>query len=199
MSEHELFDSPDSLLASCFSKTEAVSKLVILTGESGAGKTTFCQALIARAVAMNLCPCGVISPAIFESGNKVGIDLIDIASGESKRLATRRMANQPAFPSAVPGRQTLNWLFHDSTLDWGNAMLDCIPCTDFLILDEIGPLELLESDGLTNGLKRIDEHRYRLACVVVRPSLLATALERWPWGIVWNVSESVSGSMKGAA
>ena len=61
------------------------------------------------------------------------------------------------------------------------------------------PLELLENDGLTNGLKRIDEHLYRLACVVVRPSLLATALERWPWGAVLDVSESASGSMKGAA
>lgn len=186
MSEHELFYSPDSLLASFFSKPDAPRLLVLITGESEAGKTTWCRALIDRALARGLHPCGLTSPAVFDSGNKIAIDLVVIASGERKRLAERRTADQPA----VHGKETLNWWFHDPVLAWGNAVLLNLPSTDLLIIDEFGPLELLENDGLTNGLKLIDAGQFRLACVVVRPALLATALDRWPWAKVLNVTRS---------
>ena len=186
MSEYELFYSPDSLLASFFSKPDTPKLLVLITGESEAGKTAWCRALIARARARGLNPRGLISPAVFDSENKIAIDLVDIASCERKRLAERRPADQPA----VHGKRTHNWLFNDPVLAWGNAVILNLPPTDLLIIDELGPLELLESDGLISGLKLIDEGRYRLACVVVRPSLLATALERWPSAKVLNVTRN---------
>ena len=184
--EYELFYSPDSLLASFFSKPDAQKLLVLITGESEAGKTTWCRALIDRALARDLNPSGLISPAVFDSGSKIAIDLIDIASHERKRLAERRAADQPTRN----GKGTRNWLFNDLVLAWGNAVLLNLHLTDLLIIDELGPLELLENDGLTSGLKLIDERQYRLACVVIRPSLLATALDRWPWAKVLNVTRS---------
>jgi nucleoside-triphosphatase THEP1 len=186
VTEQELFYSPDSLLASFFSKPDAPKLLVLITGESDAGKTTWCRAMIERALAKRLGPRGLISPAVLDSGSKIAIDLVDIASGERKRLAERRTADQ----AAVQGKETLNWVFHDPVLAWGNTILLNLPPTDLLIIDEFGPLELLENDGLTNGIKLIDEGQYRLACVVVRPALLATALDRWPWAKVLNVTRS---------
>ncbi len=112
----------------------------------------------------------------------------------SKRLATRRAAN----PHAAGGRETLNWRFDDRVLAWGNELLDHLTSPELLILDELGPLELLENDGLTNGLKLVSERRYRLAAVVVRPSLLAIAQERWPEGTVLDLTGSIS-SVSGAA
>ncbi len=187
VSEHELFYSPDSLLASFFSQPDTPKLLVLITGESEAGKTTWCRALIDRALARGLQPRGLISPAVFDSVSKIAIDLVDIASRERKRLAERRPADQSP---AVYARGTHNWLFNDPVLAWGNAVLLNLPPSDLLILDELGPLELLENDGLTSGLKLIDEGQYRLACVVIRPSLLATALERWPWAKVLNITRS---------
>ncbi len=189
MSEQELFYSPDSLLASFFSQPDTPKLLVLITGVSEAGKTTWCRALIERALARGLRPRGLISPAVFDSGSKIAIDLVDITSGERKRLAERRPADQSP---AVHGKRTHNWLFSDPVLAWGNAVLLNLPPTDLLIIDELGPLELLENDGLTSGLKLIAEGQYRLACVVVRPSLLAAALERWPWAKVLNVTRSAA-------
>lgn len=186
VSEHELFYSPDSLLASFFSQPDTPKLLVLISGESEAGKTTWCRALIDRALAMGFIPRGLISPAVFDSGSKIAIDLVDIASGERKRLAERRRADQ----ATVNARGTHHWLFNDPVLVWGDEILKQLPPGDLLIIDEFGPLELLENDGLTSGLKLIDEGQYRLACVVVRPSLLATALERWPWAKVLNVTRS---------
>jgi hypothetical protein len=40
-------------------------------------------------------------------------------------------------------------------------------------------LEFLKGKGLTAGLARIDSGRYKVACVVVRSSLLPKALQRW--------------------
>ena len=186
VSEQVLFYSPDSLLASFFSKPDAPRLLIFITGESEAGKTTWCRALIDRALARGLSPRGLVSPAVINSGSKIAIDLMEIASGERKRLAERRIPGE----SAPDGRSTHSWLFHDPVLAWGNAVLLNLPPTDLLIIDEFGPLELLENDGLTNGIKLIDESKYRLACVVIRPSLLATALDRWPGARVLKVSHS---------
>lgn len=192
VTEYEYFDSPDSLLASFFSKPEKSPTLLLVTGESGAGKTTWCRTLIERARTMGIHPCGLISPAIFEAGEKAAINLIDISSNSHKRMAIRQSSPVRGFQS----KGSLNWLFSNQALKWGNEILQKLTSSDLLIVDEFGPLELLENDGLTNGLKLIDEQRYRLACVVVRPSLLATALERWPWGVVLDVSTKVLGIMR---
>ena len=185
MPEQELFYSPDSLLARFFSAEENTCNLLLVTGESGSGKTTWCRALIERARARGISPSGLISPAVFEAGKKVAIELIDI-SHDTRMVLAIRPDHYPT-PEFQP-KGSLNWLFNNQALAWGNNILQSLPQSDLLILDELGPLELLEHDGLINGLKLIDERRHRLACVVVRPSLLATAKGRWPWGHVVNIS-----------
>jgi hypothetical protein len=70
---------------------------------------------------------------------------------------------------------------------------------ELLVLDELGPLELHKNKGLTAGVQLIDAQRYRTACVVVRPTLLSVALERWPCGQILRVTngsapEAMAGS-----
>lgn len=184
MSEHGLFRSPDSLLASFFSQPNRSAALVLLTGVSGSGKTTWCTSLVEQARSRGLNPAGIISPAVFESGIKTGIDLLDIQSGERRLLATRK---EPVRSHAAPIRSTLNWQFNEDTLAWGNHLLESLPQSDILIMDELGPLEFLENKGLVNGLKLIDQQQHNLACVSVRPNLQATAQERWPWATILQI------------
>jgi nucleoside-triphosphatase len=184
VSEHGLFRSPDSLLASFFSQPNRSAALVLLTGVSGSGKTTWCTSLVEQARSRGLNPAGIISPAVFESGIKTGIDLLDIQSGERRLLATRK---EPVRSPAAPIRSTLNWQFNEDTLAWGNHLLESLPQSDILIMDELGPLEFLENKGLVNGLKLIDQQQHNLACVSVRPNLQATAQERWPWATILQI------------
>jgi len=169
-----LIDSPDSLLASFVSGIEP-GRLILVTGPSGSGKTRWCQTLAERANVLGIHAAGLVSPAVFEGDVKVGIDLLDLGSGEQRRLAVRR-------GEYGDGHNTLDWHFYSETLDWGNNILGQFGTCRFIILDELGVLELEQGLGLTNGIGLITARRYRLACVVVRPSLLDDARVLWPWG-----------------
>jgi nucleoside-triphosphatase THEP1 len=170
---HALIDSPDSLLASFMSGNET-GRLVLVTGPSGLGKTRWCQALADRAGARGIPVAGLVSPAVFEGEVKTGIDMLDLGSGERRRLAIRR--GEPEI-----GQETTCWQFDDEILNWGNSILAGLDACPFFILDELGPLELQRGAGLTSGIDLVSARRYRLACVVVRPSLLDAAQELWPW------------------
>jgi len=73
---------------------------------------------------------------------------------------------------------------------WANNVLREANGSDLLLIDEIGPLELLRGEGLTAGIDRLDGNSYKIACVVIRPSLIPSALHRWPHAKV------VSGSIQ---
>jgi nucleoside-triphosphatase THEP1 len=145
-------------------------KLLIVTGESGAGKTTWCTELAHRALSSGLTVAGLLSPAVFEGGEKVAIDLLDISSAARSRLAGRR-------PATESGRK---WRLDPEVLSWANHILASIVTCQLLIVDELGPLELLEHQGFTAGLELLDRKAFS-ACAVVRPTLLGAAQERWPW------------------
>ncbi len=169
-----LIDSPDSLLASFMSGDEP-GRLILITGQRGSGKTDWCLALAEAATSLNIPIEGLVSPAVFEEDIKVGIDLRDLGSGAQRRLAVRRGESDR-------GQMTENWLIDEGTLEWGNAILAQSGTCPLFILDELGPLELERGVGLINGIGLIAGRRYNLACVVIRTSLLALALEYWPWG-----------------
>jgi nucleoside-triphosphatase THEP1 len=169
-----LIDSPDSLLASFMSRDEP-GRLILITGQRGSGKTDWCLALAEAASTLGIPTSGLVSPAVFEGDRKVGIDLRDLGSGVERRLAFLRGKSDK-------GQITQDWLIDEETLNWGNVILAQSGTCPLFILDELGPLELERGVGLTNGIGLISERRYNLACVVIRTSLLALALEYWPWG-----------------
>lgn len=181
--------SPVSLLASFLSNRKETPELVLVTGRSGCGKTAWCLELVQQAQLAGASPLGVVSPGVFVDGHKVGIDLLEIHTGKRRHLARRR---SEATAKGGSGPHTRAWQFDGGVLDWANRSLDNLAAGDLLIIDELGPLEFLENQGLVSGLKLVDERRYRMACVTVRPLLLATAQERWPWSVVLDRSESIS-------
>ncbi|PKO14974.1 MAG: hypothetical protein CVU39_12935 [Chloroflexi bacterium HGW-Chloroflexi-10] len=161
------------------------SELWIISGERLAGKTTLCAALVDGFRARGWKISGVRSPAVFAGGEKVAIDVEDLRSGETRRLAVR--ANQPQ--PANPGEKPLQWSFDPTALAWGNEVLAGAVPTDLLIVDELGPLELLRGQGWVNGLDALDSRTYRQAVLVMRPELLENACRRWPWGKVIRVEK----------
>jgi nucleoside-triphosphatase len=157
--------------------------LTLLTGPSGAGKTTFCRDLVAQVYETDALVGGFICPAVFEGGKKIGIDMIDIATGEHRRLGMR---------SSNDGESTVGcWKLDENVVAWGNQILAELKDKDLTIIDEMGPLELEEGYGFQEAVRLLDEGRYHIALVVVRPSLLPLAHLRWPQA---NVLELGRGS-----
>jgi nucleoside-triphosphatase THEP1 len=159
--------------------------LVVITGNRGSGKTALCRRLAGQARAVGWNVAGILSPAIMASGQKTGIEALDVRTGERRLLARRRDEAAPAAELQTPA-----WSFDPATVAWGNAVLEkATPC-DLLIVDELGPLELERDQGWTAGSVAISSGRYRHALVVVRPDLLGLALARWPQAKVVDVADS---------
>ena len=164
--------APEALVAGIATKTGPA--LVLLTGPRGAGKTRWCERCAHASRAAGFIVAGVVSPAVFEAGSKTAIDLLDLDSGERRRLAERSMPG-------VPGTAGLGWRLDGETLAWGNAILERTGPCDLLVIDELGPLEFRDEGGLSTAFAAVEARRYRRAVVVVRPELLDGARARWPW------------------
>lgn len=150
--------------------------LCLLSAPSGAGKTAFCAALVEQARCAGWEVAGILSPPFFEKGAKAAILAQDLRSGETRPLA---IASPPPpelhWPLAEFYLPLGNWLFSPAALAWGDEVLrQALPC-DLFIVDELGPLELMESQGWMSALAALHSRKYRLGLVVVRPELLERA------------------------
>jgi nucleoside-triphosphatase len=161
---------------------ETGARLFLITGPSGAGKTTWCGELAELARARGLRLAGLWSPAVFVNGRKIGIDMVDLRTQERRRLANLRGKEAAAVA-------TIQWAFDPEVIAWGNAALDNLPPHDLLVIDELGPLEFMRGEGLLAGLRVLDAGAYRVAVVVIRPSLLPEAQARWPHAQVIRFQE----------
>lgn len=170
--------TPAEVWAACSS-----GQIIVVTGEINVGKTTWCQKLIAHVRALGLHVAGLSSPGLFADGEKTAIDLIDLASGERRRLADRLPAPDPTSP-------TPRWKFHPEILAWGDDMLKAIDACDLLVIDELGPLELRHNQGWVSALPLLKGGQYRAACVVVRRALLETFLAIFPDAVVVEINHT---------
>lgn len=189
------------------------ASLLLLTGASGVGKTTWCQALYTFACRQNWTVCGLISPPVMADGRKIAIDLRDLRTGQRRRLATRitpppaghHLSHSPKAASDRPPQKsrasitTGQWRFNPCTLHWGNTILSHARAksktpqpeyADLLIIDELGPLEFRRQQGLQAAMKLIDAWRSNLICVTIRPSLIGAARMRWPWARILQIQDT---------
>ena len=147
-----------------------MDRIVLLTGEREVGKTRLCQRVVEQAQRRGLSCKGVLSTALFEGQEKVGIGLVDAASGEERPLAAADDA-----PGEVRwGR----YRFDASSLAWGAELLSSATPCDLLVVDELGPLELELGQGLVKALDVLVRGGFALALVVVRPALIEEVRER---------------------
>lgn len=142
------------------------TQIHILSGESGAGKTTLCIATVARLQRVGAVVTGIVSPSRFEESRKTGIFVQDIRSGEQRLLAERG------------NHDNLGWSFDPDALQWGTDVLEAASPCDVLVVDELGPLELKHNKGWTIAWEVLDARNFLVALIVVRPSLIQTLKER---------------------
>lgn len=159
-----------------------VSLLTLISGPPGSGKSTWCSRLIEKSRAGGLSVGGLLSISIFVGERKVGIDLQDLISGRRRRLADPRTETSE-------GLVTSRWCFNRQTLRWGNRILRTLPDCDLIIIDELGPLEFLQGEGLQEGLRLINSRKFPGMYVVVRSELIPHAMRRWPWARVISVGD----------
>lgn len=175
--------------------------LVLVTGDSGSGKTSQLLQVSQSARAQGIAVAGIICPAVYEEGAKVGIDALLLPGSRTLRLADR-------FPDEGIGQGTA-WNFDRTVFSVINKHLEALAASkvlgaskasgghegreafgdQILFIDEIGPQELVYGKGMTSALDILDKRLYAHALVVVRPSLLDESQKRWSGACVFNVPE----------
>ena len=117
--------------------------ILLLTGPVGVGKTTACVKAVERFRSRGIECRGVLAPALRDcSGVKIGIQLLDLTTEERRVLARHDVELQ--------GPRKGQYSFERATLDWGiEAVRKALRTSGGLVfVDEIGPLELIDSQGL---------------------------------------------------
>jgi nucleoside-triphosphatase len=141
-------------------------RLALVTGDVGSGKTTVVGRVAALARARGYACAGLWAPARVVDGKKVGIEVVDLAGGERRLLASVTVEKT--------GERVGRYAFDPAVLAWANEVLakavEARP--DLLVVDEIGPLELERGGGLAPVLEPLAAGRAPRALVVVRAWLL---------------------------
>ena len=165
----------------------------VLTGRVRLGKTTVCQAVADLARERGYCVRGILTPPILDQdGERLGIEVQDLASGERRVLAQIRRT--VLEPGNVPGQhhtrlegdfsgpQVGIYEFDAAALQWGQdvvARAIAVGC-DLLIVDEIGRLELQQGSGFNQILNLLETSVVLRSLLVVREELLDLFQHRLP-------------------
>lgn len=186
--------------------------LFLLTGDIQIGKTRWLQALVDRMLSEGVTCFGVLAPGIWkekacrEDGaatfEKLGIDNVLLPQKETVHFAIREdlaKADGSFNGESQAAQAKLAWHISDEAIDQVNAhfagMHDAMisACSaspqskGILIIDELGRLELLHGQGLTEASKILEEGPQgcvQNAILIVRNTLSDIAQERFSdvWG-----------------
>jgi nucleoside-triphosphatase THEP1 len=143
--------------------------LALVTGGIGCGKTTACRHALAQLRARGVAPSGILTPPRLDGrGHKVGIDVLDMSTGQMRPLATY---------DAGGGQTVGHYTFDQAALRWALARLTAAVNAGpaLLVIDEIGPLELTHGGGFVDVLGPLaDPQRVPHGLVIVRAACVAT-------------------------
>jgi nucleoside-triphosphatase THEP1 len=147
---------------------------ILLTGSRHAGKTTACWKALPGLRAAGMRIAGFVSPPILNGvGHKTGIEMVDLTTGQRQKFA------QVAGPDETPTVGVYRVL--DGATEWARGILAAALTAnaDWLVIDEIGPLELHHDSGFAFALEPLaDPERIPNAIVIVRPELVGELAER---------------------
>jgi nucleoside-triphosphatase THEP1 len=173
---------------------EAKGSIYVLTGDRGCGKTAVCARVADDAHQRGLTVAGILTE---RSGPEQSArrKVVDLRSGEGRLFGSQAQHGETQAAAAgadsrcytdtgssrdgpVPTERTTSdpltpgWEFESEVFAWANAVLSrATPC-DLLVIDEVGPLELLGGRGWAKALDVIRAQEFRAALVVCRPGLL---------------------------
>jgi len=127
--------------------TNSNSRVIIIKGEKHQGKTMFAGQVVKQLIDEGYSVGGFLAPGSFKDGLRHSFDIFDIKTGISKPLCSR---DRHAGEKIVP------FTFSEEGQQFGQQLLDPanLQQMDFVVIDEIGPLEL-EGKGWTLAIEKL--------------------------------------------
>ncbi len=148
---------------------------IVITGETGVGKTTVCEKVIRMAKRGGHTCGGILTHKVLDDGVICGIDIVDIQSREKEILAS--------IHDIYRGPCVGEYSFNPDGIRFGIRAIEKGRSSDILVVDEIGHLEL-EGKGFARVLALIRSGEVRDAILVIRKSLLSAFLPQLCAGLL---------------
>lgn len=163
----------DRRIGCCIRSGSSVRLLVI--GEPGSGKTTWCQGYVERRRNAGASVGGILSAAIDRRGKRVGFNAIDLLTGQEIPFARKRVSGH-LQQGEIVGHYTIS----KEGISFARGAIERAVRSrcDLVVIDEVGPLEL-SGRGLMPavGLALASSAD---VLIVVRSSLKAALEKRFP-------------------
>jgi nucleoside-triphosphatase THEP1/energy-coupling factor transporter transmembrane protein EcfT len=144
-------------------------RTVVVTGPSGSGKTPTLLALAAAVRASGRPVAGFVQPAVIADGVKTGFRIRDVASGETRDLATKVDHGGGAFGTSFD--------FAEEGFELGRRALEGIHPSSVVLVDELGPVELRGGGHWPGVETALRSGRVGALVVAVRPTLVPALIE----------------------
>ena len=142
---------------------------IIITGETGVGKTTVCEKVIQMAEKGGHTCGGILTLKVLDGGVISGIDIVDIQSGKLEILAS--------IHNVYSGPCVGKYCFNPDGIRFGIRAIEKGRSSDILVVDEIGHLER-RGEGFVDVLALIGSGEVKNSIVVIRKELLPAFLPR---------------------
>lgn len=144
---YEILSQAEERLTEMKKQKRVHSRIFILSGERGQGKTRYIREIINLFRQEEITVGGIYSDRVMNEGRTIGYDVVDIKSGE--RGVFLRLTGEPQF------EQIGRYYIHLNGLRLGTNSLqtDDTEC-DIVVIDEVGQLELKDS-GWSDSLKQL--------------------------------------------
>jgi nucleoside-triphosphatase THEP1 len=169
--------------------------ILVLSGPVHGGKTTFLERSLAHWATRGLAPGGFLSVAVTGASGATGYDLLELKTG--RRNPYLRREGEPDAERIGP------FFFVPSTLERARSIIREADPRELLIVDEVGPLELL-GGGLWPVLREALSRPGMRCLLVVREEILEDVVAALDTGVPLifdvrdpHVQEFVDGSLLG--
>ncbi len=145
--------------------------IILITGEMQAGKSTLCQKLAQRFREKGIFVTGLVT----EHPAPHSLVVAALHTNERYLLTCPFESEQ--------GTALTHFRMNPAAMARSAEALPTSFPTQIFILDELGPLELLRGEGWMAVLHLLASEEYKIAFIVVRPTLLAQAIQQLPCDI----------------
>ncbi len=135
-----------------------MKRLLFVTGRPGVGKTTVLLNTAEGLQAKGYYVGGMISREIRQEEQRIGFEIVDF---RTKRTGWLAHVNQPIGPKV--GKYKVNLSDLDSI--GANAVLDALRDADVVVIDEIGPMELLSQAFKQSVNEALDSRKLVLGVI----------------------------------